>query len=71
MARLLLLLTLVLMVMALLGVVVSMLMRLAREGQSLVEDMGDETRRTGLQKVGYVALILVMLGVTSGLIGGL
>lgn len=71
MARLLILFSLVLMVLALVGVILTTFAQLAREGRAVARGMALDTRREGLQKVGYVALILVMLGVTSGLLGGL
>ena len=71
MARFLILIALVLLVVALVGVIVSTFTQAARDSRALAQGLALDTRRDGLQKVGYVALILVMLGVTSGLLGGL
>lgn len=71
MTRLLILLCLALIVAALAGLAVSSLARAAKDSHSLMQGVAVETRRNNLQKIGYVALILVMLGVTSGLLGGL
>ncbi len=72
MTRLLLLFTVLLVLVALGGVILSGVMRVARDGQMMVQQSRlFGTGRGELQKVGYLALILLMLGVTSGLIGGL
>lgn len=71
MARLLLLMCLLCAILALVGVAVSALARAAHDSRALFRDMTLPGRRTMMERIGYGALILLMLGVTSGLLGGL
>lgn len=64
MARLLLLICLVCVVLALAGVAVSSLSRAARE-------LAPANEGKTMARISYAALLLLMLGVTSGLLGGL
>ncbi len=71
MARLLMLTCLALAVVALAGLAVSATIRAARDTQALGRDLVVKTGGSNVQKIAYVALIVLMLGVTSGLLGGL
>ncbi len=71
MARLLLLICLVCAVLALVGVAVSALTRAAQDGTALARDIAAPNTGVTMQRISYTALILLMLGVTSGLLGGL
>lgn len=73
MARLLMLviLALALALVALAGFAVSALTRTTREARSLGQEIALTTRGTSVQKIAYAALFILMLGVTSGLLGGL
>ncbi len=71
MARLLLLICLVCAVLALIGVAVSALTRAAQDSKALARDMVAPNTGVTMKRISYAALILLMLGVTSGLLGGL
>ncbi|WP_422025696.1 hypothetical protein [Roseovarius sp.] len=71
MARLLMLVILALALVALAGFAVSALTRATREARSLGQEIALTTRGTSVQKIAYAALFILMLGVTSGLLGGL
>lgn len=71
MARLLMLVILALALVALAGFAVSAMTRAARDATSLGREMALTTRGTSVQKIAYAALFILMLGVTSGLLGGL
>jgi hypothetical protein len=45
--------------------------RAARDATSMGREMVLTTRGTSVQKIAYAALFILMLGVTSGLLGGL
>ncbi|WP_324754369.1 hypothetical protein [Roseovarius sp. Pro17] len=70
MARLLLLILLLCAIVALIGAAAAAWTRAAREGQTLARDL-TSTGGSGMERISYAALILLMLGVTSGLLGGL
>lgn len=71
MARLFMLVVLALAVVALIGIAISAMARAGRDAGSLGRDMVGTTRGTSVQKIAYAALFILMLGVTSGLLGGL
>ncbi len=71
MARLIMLVCLALALVALTGYALSATFRAAREARSLGQEIAATTTGTSVQKIAYVALLLLMLGVTSGLLGGL
>ncbi len=75
MARLLLLICLICAVVVLVSAAISSLSRAARDGGKLARDLTAPGTGTGkgvtMERVSYAALILLMLGVTSGLLGGL
>ncbi|HEY9039280.1 MAG TPA: hypothetical protein VIN05_10110 [Roseovarius sp.] len=71
MARLLLLICLVCAVLALVGVAISALTRAAQDSKALARDMAGPHTGMMMKRISYTALILLMLGVTSGLLGGL
>lgn len=71
MARLLFLICLGLAVLALAAAAITAVIRAARVGRDTVHDLTRETKEDGMEKVSYAALMLLMLGVTSGLLGGL
>jgi len=75
MARLLFLICLILAVLALAAAALLALVRAFREGrataQEIAGNLGQGSRGNGMEKVSYAALLLLMLGVTSGLLGGL
>ncbi|MEI4261838.1 hypothetical protein [Roseovarius sp. D0-M9] len=75
MVRLLFFIFLALAVLALAGAALSALTRAAREGHSAARDLAQDTigntKGNGMEKVSFTALLLLMLGVTSGLLGGL
>jgi len=75
MARLVMLIGLALALVWLTAAAVSATARAARETRTLgreVAEMTQEARRgANVQKIAYAALMLLMLGVTSGLLGGL
>jgi hypothetical protein len=75
MARLLLLIALICAVLVLVGAAVSALSRAARDGGELARDLAAPGTGAGkgvtMERISYAALILLMLGVTSGLLGGL
>lgn len=73
MARLILLICLICAVLALVGAAVSALSRAARDGGELARDLAMPGTGNGvtMERISYAALILLMLGVTSGLLGGL
>ncbi|QIE47430.1 hypothetical protein G5B38_04375 [Pseudohalocynthiibacter aestuariivivens] len=57
---------------ALAAMVVSSVSRATEDSQIAVRGLsGSIARRTTMQKVGFVALLVLMLGVTSGFLGGL
>jgi hypothetical protein len=49
---------------------VSAILRAARETRALGRELAVTAGGTALQKIAYAALIILMLGVTSGLVGG-
>lgn len=72
MARLLFLICLICALLALVGAAISALSRAARDSRRLARDLAaPETEGGTMERIGYVALIVLMLGVTSGLLGGL
>lgn len=71
MARLLLLICLVLVLLALVGAAVSALTRAAQDGRALARDFTGSDKEVLMERTSYAALIVLMLGVTSGLLGGL
>lgn len=71
MARILLLICLAFAVVALLGAAITALTRAAREGRSLARDLAPIDEGNTMKRISYAALLLLMLGVTSGLLGGL
>ncbi|WP_397542878.1 hypothetical protein [Roseovarius salis] len=71
MARLIMLVCLALAMIALTGLAVSATVRAARETRSLGREVALMARGTNVQKIAYAALMILMLGVTSGLLGGL
>lgn len=68
MARLFMLLLVTLAIVALAAVAMA---RAARDAGSVGRDIAVTTRGTNVQKIAYAALFILMMGVTSGLIGGL
>jgi hypothetical protein len=70
MARLIMLVGLALALVALTGLAVSAILRAARETRALGRELAVTAGGTALQKIAYAALIILMLGVTSGLVGG-
>lgn len=71
MARLLLLICLVVAVLALLGAAVTAWGRAAQEGRKVASDLTARSGENNVERISYAALFLLMLGVTSGLLGGL
>lgn len=72
MGRVLLVLGAIFVCVALVAMTVSVISRTAEDSRSMARDASNAlTRGDTMQKVGFVALILLMLGVTSGLLGGL
>ena len=71
MARLLFLICLGLAVLALAAAAMVAVTRAARAGRAAAHDLAREAKGDGMEKVSYAALMLLMLGVTSGLLGGL
>lgn len=71
MARILLLICLACAVVALVGAAITALTRAAREGRSLARDLAPIDEGNTMKRISYAALLLLMLGVTSGLLGGL
>jgi len=70
-ARLFLFICLGLAVLALAAAAFSAVTRAIRDGHMAARDLAHETKGNGMEKVSYAALLLLMLGVTSGLLGGL
>ncbi|MCQ0093305.1 hypothetical protein [Roseovarius sp. M141] len=71
MARLLLLICLICVLLALVGLAVSALTRAAQDSKALAQGMIAPDKGVTMERISYTALILLMLGVTSGLLGGL
>ncbi len=71
MARLLLLICVICALLALVGAAISALTRAAQDGTALARTMAVPDKRITMERISYTALILLMLGVTSGLLGGL
>lgn len=75
MTRLLLLIFLICALIALASQAVSALTQAARDGGALARDLVAPDNGPGqggtMERISYVALLLLMLGVTSGLLGGL
>ena len=71
MARLIFIICLALAVLALTAAAVAAISRAAREGRALARETAHLGGGQGMEKVSYAALLLLMLGVTSGLLGGL
>ncbi|MFN3209452.1 MAG: hypothetical protein ACE369_10715 [Roseovarius sp.] len=71
MARLFMLAILTLAVVLLAGLAVSATVRAARDAGSAGRGIVATTGGTNMQKIAYAALFILMLGVTSGLLGGL
>ncbi|MFD0857763.1 hypothetical protein [Roseovarius aquimarinus] len=55
----------------LLGAAITAMARAAREGQKTAQALAPRMEGNGMEKVSYAALLLLMLGVTSGFLGGL
>ncbi|PVA09202.1 hypothetical protein DC366_14945 [Pelagivirga sediminicola] len=62
---------LVVALLALAGAAISALSRAAQDSRSLARDLAAPGKGITMQRISYAALILLMLGVTSGLLGGL
>lgn len=71
MARILLLVFLACAVVVLVGAAMTALTRAAREGRKLARDLAPIDEGNTMKRISYAALLLLMLGVTSGLLGGL
>lgn len=71
MARILLLICLVVAILALLGAAAAAWTRAANEGRQVASDLSIRSGGNNVQRISYAALILLMLGVTSGFLGGL
>lgn len=71
MARILLLICLACAVVALVGAAIAALTRAARESRTLARDLAPINEGNAMKRISYAALLLLMLGVTSGLLGGL
>ncbi|WP_113912864.1 hypothetical protein [Roseovarius dicentrarchi] len=71
MARLVLLICLICVLLALVGAAISALTRAAQDGRALARDIAAPGKGILMERISYTALILLMLGVTSGLLGGL
>ncbi|MDO5757676.1 MAG: hypothetical protein Q4P24_09190 [Rhodobacterales bacterium] len=71
MARLLLLICLICVVVALASNAVSAMVRAAQDSKALAQELSAPHRGMVMERISYTALILLMLGVTSGLLGGL
>ncbi|MGK7653970.1 MULTISPECIES: hypothetical protein [unclassified Roseovarius] len=71
MTRLIMLVFLIVAAVALAAVAMSAVMRAARDAGAAGRDIAVSTRGASMQKIAYAALFIVMLGVTSGLLGGL
>ncbi|KRS11462.1 hypothetical protein XM53_16060 [Roseovarius atlanticus] len=69
--RILMLIFLIVAAVALAAVAMSAVARAARDAGAVGRDIAVTTRGTFMQKIAYAALFIVMLGVTSGLLGGL
>lgn len=71
MARILLLICLACAVVVLVGAAMAAVTRAAREGRSLARGLAPIDEGNTMKRISYAALLLLMLGVTSGLLGGL
>jgi hypothetical protein len=71
MARLFMLLLVTLAIVALAAVAMAAMARAARDAGSVGREIAITTRGANVQKIAYAALFILMMGVTSGLIGGL
>nr|WP_309504011.1 hypothetical protein [uncultured Roseovarius sp.] len=72
MARVLLLVCAAMVLVALAAMVVSTVSHAAQDSRALARNVSESVaRRTTMQKISFVALLVLMLGVTSGLLGGL
>ena len=71
MGRLLFILCAALVVVALVSFTVSLASRAVQDSTKLAREITTGTQGNTMQKIGFAALIIVMLGVTSGLLGGL
>ncbi|RKF16854.1 hypothetical protein D6850_04775 [Roseovarius spongiae] len=60
-----------LVVFALVMMLVSVVTRATHNGREMAREVAAEPRGDAMRKIGFAALIIVMLGVTSGLLGGL
>ncbi len=59
-------------VVVLAAMVVSTVSHAAEDSRAVTRSLSESAaRRTIMQKLGFVALLVLMLGVTSGLLGGL
>lgn len=71
MARLFMLAMVTLAIVAVAAMAMAAITRAARDAGSVGRDIAIKTRETNVQKIAYAALFILMMGVTSGLIGGL
>jgi Flp pilus assembly protein TadG len=71
MARFLLLICLVFAILALVGVAAAQLAHAASVGSRAAHESSAPSKGNDVERISYAALILLMLGVTSGLLGGL
>ncbi len=71
MTRVIMLVFLIVAAVALAAVAMSAVARAARDAGAAGRDIVVSTRGASMQKIAYAALFIVMLGVTSGLLGGL
>lgn len=71
MVRILLLICLIAAVVALFGAAAVAWTRAANEGRQVASDLSIGSGGNNVQRISYAALILLMLGVTSGFLGGL
>ncbi|MFX0541170.1 hypothetical protein ACEWPM_005495 [Roseovarius sp. S4756] len=71
MTRILLFLCAALVVVTLIGLAVTTTARAVQDSRDLARDIAVVPRRTLMEKISFAALMLLMLGVTSGLLGGL